>query len=273
MTNFLQRTITGIALIIVVLTLINVGMYGFAALIFFVNFGGMLEFYRLAPITKGGMLTGLLLGATMLLTLGSILTGIAGWQILLIHVPVLFVVYLAELYSNNSKPFENLAYTFMGTLYVTLPLCFFTAIAFLPYGGGYHPTIVSGCFFMLWADDTGAYLFGKYLGRHPLFERISPHKTWEGSLGGAFIAVLTAVIIARCFIILSMETWLALSLIIVITGTYGDFFKSMLKRSLHVKDTGSILPGHGGVLDRFDSLLGSAPFVFSYLVLYGRFEI
>ncbi|MGZ3872681.1 MAG: phosphatidate cytidylyltransferase [Mucilaginibacter sp.] len=87
------------------------------------------------------------------------------------------------------------------------------------------------------------------------------------------MAVLTAVIISRCFIILSMETWLALSLIIVMTGTYGDFFKSMLKRSLHIKDTGSILPGHGGVLDRFDSLIGSAPFVFSYLVLYGHFEI
>ncbi|MGZ3872682.1 MAG: phosphatidate cytidylyltransferase [Mucilaginibacter sp.] len=183
MTSFVQRTITGIVVIIMILPLINVGVYGYEVLVFCINFGGMLEFYRLAPITKSGMLTGLLLGVTMLFTLGSILAGIAGWRMLLIHVPVIFVVYLVELYSNNSKPFENLAYTFMGILYVTLPLCFFTAIAFLPYGGGYHPTIVSGCFFMLWANDTGAYLYGKYLGRHPLFERISPHKTWGRKFG------------------------------------------------------------------------------------------
>lgn len=273
MNNLKQRTLTGIALILVIIIFINLGVYTFVILLLTINLGGLFEFYRLVQVTKAGMVIGTVFGTFMVLTIVLILAGLLNLQILLIQVPVIFLIYVTELYSNNQQPFKNLAYTFMGLIYVTLPLCFFAALAFLPCGEGYGTQLVSGCFFMIWADDTGAYVIGNYLGRHPLFERISPHKTWEGSIGGMMSTLLVATVLSHYFLILPLGRWLALSMIIVITGTYGDFFKSMLKRSLHVKDTGNWLPGHGGILDRFDSMLGSAPFLLSYLVLYGHFTI
>lgn len=273
MNNLKQRTLTGITLIIAIVILINLGTYTFTALLLAINLGGVLEFYRLVRVTKAGIFLGVLSGTSLVLTVVLVMTGLLGWQTLFIQIPILFLLYVTELYSNNPRPFENLAYTFMGILYITLPLCFFAALAFLPQGNGYGTQVISGCFFMIWAGDTCAYVAGKYLGRHLLFERISPHKTWEGSVGGMLGTVLTAIVLSRFLFILQIETWLALAVIIVVTGTYGDFFKSMLKRSLDVKDTGTLLPGHGGILDRFDSLLGSAPFLFSYLVLYGHFKV
>ena len=125
-------------------------------------------------------------------------------------------------------------------------------------------------FLLLWSNDTAAYLVGGRFGKHPLFRRISPGKTWEGSIGGAAAAVAMGYVLSVYFTIFTTVEWEALSLIIVITGTYGDLVKSMLKRSLGIKDSGTLLPGHGGMLDRFDSLLGSAPFVYCYLILLGK---
>jgi len=106
------------------------------------------------------------------------------------------------------------------------------------------------------------------VGKHKLFERLSPGKTWEGSAGGAIFALLTAWGLSFVFHQLDLMQWMLLSLILIITGTLGDLVESMLKRSLGIKDSGDILPGHGGLLDRFDAVLLSAPFVFVYLALF-----
>lgn len=273
MTNLQQRTITGFMLAAGVLSLIYLGAYTFLLLIAVINLGAMLEFYRLLQVSTRGAAIGTLTGSSLLIIVILILNGSADWQLILLGVPLLFVTYLNELYAGDSQPFKNLAYTFMALLYVCLPLCLFAAVAFLPIGKDYNAQIVSGCFLMIWASDTDAYVVGKYFGSRPLFIRISPHKTWEGSAGGLMASLLGAVAISHYFEILSFAKWLALAVIIVISGTFGDFFKSMLKRSVHVKDTSTLLPGHGGILDRFDSLLGSSPFIFSYLVLYGYAKI
>src|SRR5690606_21018208 len=112
--------------------------------------------------------------------------------------------------------------------------------------------------FILWGNDTGAYLIGKFFGRHRLFERISPNKTWEGFVGGALLAVAVSLILAHYLPVLPSWQWVGIALVVSLFGTFGDLVESMLKRSHHVKDSGAVLPGHGGLLDRFDGLLFAA---------------
>ncbi len=131
----------------------------------------------------------------------------------------------------------------------------------------YHPHNLLGYFFILWTYDTGAYLAGSKFGKHKLFERISPKKTWEGAIGGALLALTIAYIISLYFTSFSMTNWMIIAIIIIITGTLGDLVKSSFKRSINIKDSGNIIPGHGGILDRFDALFLSAPFVLCYLYI------
>ena len=116
-----------------------------------------------------------------------------------------------------------------------------------------------------WINDTGAYLYGKQFGRHKFFERISPKKTWEGTMAGAILTLAFAFLFHHLAPTLPLVHWIALAIHVVLFGTHGDLAESLIKRSLNIKDSGSILPGHGGILDRFDTMLVSAPFVFLYL--------
>jgi phosphatidate cytidylyltransferase len=181
-------------------------------------------------------------------------------------------------------PFNNIALTLTGIFYVGVPFAMLNGIAYpgIKAGTGewtgtiiptsdYNPHILLGMIFMIWANDTGAYLIGSKFGKHKLFERISPGKTWEGSFGGAFFAVLIAFIISIYFKDIELMDWMIISSIVIVFGTLGDLVKSLLKRSIGVKDSGTILPGHGGILDRFDSIIMASPFVLLYIVL--RFHI
>ncbi|GAI59219.1 unnamed protein product, partial [marine sediment metagenome] len=127
--------------------------------------------------------------------------------------------------------------------------------------------ILLGFFILFWVSDTAAYLFGVSFGKHRLFKRISPRKSWEGLLGGAFIALITAYLLSLYFKDLRLPDWIIIAFIVVIIGTFGDLVESMYKRSLGLKDSGRILPGHGGILDRFDGVLLASPIVFTYLQL------
>jgi phosphatidate cytidylyltransferase len=120
---------------------------------------------------------------------------------------------------------------------------------------------------MIWANDTGAYLSGRFFGKKKLFERISPKKTWEGAIGGGLLALATSLLISKFNDTLASEHWFAIAFIVVVAGNFGDLIESLYKRSKNIKDSGTILPGHGGILDRFDSLIYSVPFVYSYLIL------
>jgi len=183
-------------------------------------------------------------------------------------VPLISATFIAELYSKHDSPFQNIAITLFGTLYIAVP---FSLLVLFGFPGqtlsGYNPGLVIGFFFLLWANDTGAYLTGISIGKHPMFARISPKKSWEGFVGGLFFTLLVAFIISRYFIALDRTDWIVIAIIICIFGVWGDLIESMLKRSLHIKDSGKILPGHGGILDRFDSVLFAAPMVFVYLQL------
>lgn len=273
MTNFTQRTLTGTGLVTVILPAIWFGPYSFIALLLLIAVLSLQECYRLleTPGARPAKTAGALWSVCLILSCFTTLAGLASWKWLLLVIPLTFAILAAALYRPVKNPFPGLAMTFLGMTVISLPLCFFAALPFLNQPAGhYEARVPLGCFLLLWSNDTAAYLAGRLAGRHPLFKRISPGKTWEGSAGGLAAALLTAYVLSRYLAVFRTLEWALLSVIIVVTGTYGDLFKSLLKRSLGLKDSGTILPGHGGMLDRFDSLLGSAPFVFAYLILLGK---
>ena len=187
------------------------------------------------------------------------------------------IIYLmvAELYLKNEDPIHDWAYTMMAQLYIALPFSLLNTLAFhlTPQGlVTYDAVLPLSVFVFLWMNDTGAYLCGSLLGKHKLFPRISPGKSWEGSIGGGILVIAIAVLgwyLTEQYQLnqlgLSALEWAGLGLTVVIFGTWGDLVESLFKRTLGIKDSGNILPGHGGMLDRFDSSLLAIPAAVVYL--------
>ena len=186
------------------------------------------------------------------------------------------IVYLmvAELYLKAKDPINNWAYTMLSQLYIALPLSLLNVLAFRSNGYDIQYSYLAplAVFVFLWINDAGAYCVGSLLGRHKLFPRISPGKSWEGSIGGGLLVVAAAVLVWYLTtqygyndLGLTALEWAGLGLVIVVFGTWGDLIESLFKRTLGIKDSGNILPGHGGMLDRFDSTLMAVPAAVVYL--------
>lgn len=263
------RAITAFFFTIVMLASLFLGVWTYTGFYLLLSTFALREFYLLIKPAgirvqqMAGLVTHVL-GFGLLA--GWILMGIdLAWFLLL--VPAMTSFFLLELYRHEDQPFRNIGFGFGGIFFVTIPFCFFYALAFLQGHDSFNFHFPLAFMLMLWASDTGAYLFGRKLGKHKLFERHSPKKTWEGFFGGVFTSVLVAVIFAQYFTELSFMAWAGMAVLIVCFGTLGDLVESMLKRSLGAKDSGQLLPGHGGLLDRFDGLLIAAPLVYAYLWL------
>lgn len=184
---------------------------------------------------------------------------------LVLWVAIMLIRFTAELYQKNEDPIKSLAKSMLAQIYIGVPLACMSATAFI-----LDPKIILIVFFMLWINDTGAYLVGSLCGKHRLFERLSPKKSWEGFFGGLFFNIIAAVLFCYCSdsfmgMHANLFKWISISLIVTIFGTWGDLVESMIKRQLHIKDSGNIIPGHGGILDRIDSFLLAMPAVFVYL--------
>jgi len=180
---------------------------------------------------------------------------------------VLLMSFVAELYARHEEPIGNLGLMALSQLYVVLPLSMLSLLAFAPFGIAERPfwALPLALYILLWLNDSGAYLIGSRLGRHKLFPRISPGKSWEGSIGGAVVALGAAVALAHFFPFMSLWRWIGLALVVVVFGTWGDLTESLIKRTLGLKDSGHLLPGHGGILDRIDSMLLAIPAAVVYL--------
>lgn len=263
------RAITAVFFTIVMLGSIFLGAYTFTLFYLLLSVLALAEFYKLIktsgirPHRNVGLLVSVII---FLMTAGYHFLQFENKYLLLL-IPLLFAVFLCELYKKDKLPFGNISYTFIGFVYVTVPFCFYYSLGFITDWNTYNFHLPLAFLLMLWSSDTGAYLFGRKLGKHKLFERHSPKKTWEGFFGGVFTSLLVAFIISIFFIEISPLIWGGMAILIVCFGTLGDLVESMLKRSLNVKDSGSLLPGHGGLLDRFDGLLIAAPIVYAYLYL------
>ena len=271
MSNLTQRFITGFIGVSLMIGAVLWNEYSLSGLFFFIAILSMREFYswcekdQLQP----QKIPGLISGAIVYLYF-SFFHDFFKPGFFLFLIPSVFGIFIMELYTRSEKPFVNIAITMLGVVYLALPMALMNLIS----KGGvhdshemYHPNIILGYLFIVWAGDTGAYFSGKKFGKRKLFERISPHKTWEGSIGGALSAYVVAFIVSTYFTDLRIIDWFLITFIVIVTGTYGDLVESMFKRSVHTKDSGNVLPGHGGFLDRFDAFFISAPFVYAYLAL------
>lgn len=215
--------------------------------------------------------------------------GVAKSVVFIPYLVTVIYLLIAELYLKQEDPVQDWAYTMLSQMYIALPLSLLNVLAFTANSSGmvvFNTLLPLSVFIFLWVNDTGAYCVGSLLGRHKLFPRISPGKSWEGSIGGAVFVLAVAYGIgwldnmeiadanhtSSIFAgMLSIPEWLGLGLVVVIFGTWGDLVESLFKRTLGIKDSGSILPGHGGMLDRFDSSLLAIPAAVVYLYTLSLF--
>lgn len=257
MKNLLKRSLTGVLYVVIIVATVLISPLTLYLLSAVLTALAILEFERLkaVPVKSRAVKTidifgGLLLVSIFAAIAHSPLTGVFLVPLYLLYIVVRLVV---ELYRGDALPITSLGHSMLGQLYIALPL---GLLNILPLNGG--KAIVLAMFIMIWLNDTGAFCVGSLAGRHKLFERISPKKTWEGFAGGLIFTIVSAFIFKYCFggyYPQSAAILATMGLVVSVTGTWGDLVESMMKRAVHVKDSGNLLPGHGGILDRIDSLL------------------
>lgn len=269
MSEFLKRTISGILFVAVV-----VGAILISHLTYFVVFLGLMtaclfEFYTLGlkARVRPQILLGLFVGIAFFVWSYLYASGKIERITIFGFIPLIVGVFIVELYRAQAKPIHNIAYTTLGIIYVAIP---FMLLNFIVINGSsfkmiYNPNLLLGILFLVWSNDTGAYLFGMSMGKHKMFPRISPKKSWEGFFGGLITTAIVAWVISAFFHEIEFKHWVAIGLISGTMGVFGDLVESMFKRSIGAKDSGKFLPGHGGLLDRFDALIMVIPIVYAYL--------
>ena len=275
--NLTQRLITALLGGTAIILGVASSEWIYFAIFFIICLFSLLEFYKLSgldgmiPLKTLGTIIGLLVFTLSFFIEREELDRKYYYAIF----PIIAVVYLIKLYKKTErKPFTNIAFTFLGIFYIAMPFALLNhAVHREVILNGqtivqYNYEVILGSLFILWASDSGAFVAGTLFGKHRLFERISPKKSWEGFWGGAILASAVAYGLTFTFTSLSSIDWFVIGIIIIIGGTFGDLVESLLKRSIEIKDSGSSLPGHGGFLDRFDGLLISAPFIVAYLEIF-----
>ena len=271
MKNLFVRTITGVIYVALIVGSILISKYTFVVLFGFILIYTLFEFYRLCK--KGGnqpqMLLGIFISIYLFVAFFLFDMNMVGEVMFFGLVPLLMLIALIEMFRKNKNPVLNIAYTFLGIIYIAVPFSVlnFIVTPFDQYPRQYMPEALLSLFIILWANDSGAYLFGSWLGKTKMIERISPKKTWEGAIGGAITALVVSVVLFHYIGFISPVHAIILSLLTVVSGTLGDLTESMIKRSFNVKDSGGMLPGHGGLFDRFDSMLFAAPVYYIYISL------
>ena len=249
MKNFIVRTITGIIFVAAIVSC-------------FLNPIAMVVLFALVCTVAG---------VWFFLAMFGFCWGIVNSAVFLVYLFTIMYLVISELYLKHENPINNWAYTMLSQMYIAMPLSLINVLAFMGSADGevhYNYVLPLSVFVFLWVNDSGAYCCGSLLGRHKLFPRVSPGKSWEGSIGGAVLVVVVAYVISQLLGTSSPLTaleWMGLGLVVVIFGTWGDLVESLFKRTLGIKDSGNILPGHGGMLDRFDSSLMAFPAAAIYL--------
>ena len=274
MKNFITRALTGVLFVAVLVGCILFNPLSFGVLFLIISAMTVIEYGQLINAHTDShvniYITALGAGYLFMAFMGYC-TNMALASVFLPYLLLLLYMMISELYLKRENPIGNWAHTMLSQIYVALPFALLNVISFqndfTSSEVAYNPVLPLSIFIFLWMSDTGAYCIGTLLGKHRLFERISPKKSWEGSIGGAVVAIIAAVILAHFFPILNIWEWIGLALTIVVFGTWGDLTESLFKRQLGIKDSGHILPGHGGMLDRFDSALMAIPAATVYLYL------
>ncbi|MGQ9845979.1 MAG: phosphatidate cytidylyltransferase [Bacteroidales bacterium] len=296
--NLIQRSLSGAVFLLLMVSMLYIGSITFYFLMTIIIALGLYEFYMMGKRLHIHIpyLYILAIGITIftLQFFISLNTLDSRW-LFIVLVPMIFFLFIGELYRFHKKPIHNIAFSLLAIIYVVVPITLLNYLVFIErqdlldinntdiqnYEGFvsdvlffnperniiYSPFIILGYFSIIWLYDTFAYLFGLSFGKHRLFERISPKKSWEGAIGGGLVTVAISALFPQIFQILSWQNWVVLSVLVIFSSTLGDLVESLFKRSLDMKDSGKLIPGHGGILDRFDSVFLSAPIAFVYLQL------
>lgn len=275
MKNFIVRALTGIIFVSII-----IGAICFHPLAYVCVFGGVValilhEFYRLIEHyeeTQINCYSNCVSGVYLFVASFVYASGWIGSVIFYPYLLYLIYVFVGELYYKRANPINNWAFSFLGQIFYVVPFSLMNFIVFTKTESGmlFTPILLFSIFVFVWMNDTGAFLVGSLFGKHRLFKRISPKKSWEGFYGGLVFALASSFAFYYFFPDIEWYKWLGLSLVIVIFGTWGDLTESLLKRTLGVKDSGHILPGHGGLLDRFDSVTMAVPVAFVYIQMVIR---
>ncbi|MBR0265234.1 MAG: phosphatidate cytidylyltransferase [Prevotella sp.] len=282
MNNFIVRTITAIIFVAVIVASFlraetMVLLFALVTGLTIWEFSGLVN--DRPQVTVNRMIT-TVAGVYLFFAMAGFCSELTPSAVFIPYLITLVYLMVAELYLKHEDPINDWAYTMMTQLYIALPFSLLNALAFhlTPENEVVYDPVLPLCMFVfLWINDAGAYICGSLLGKHKLFPRISPGKSWEGSIGGGILVMLVAYFIPSMLDHFSLLTlnfsplqWSGLGLVIVVFGTWGDLIESLFKRTLGIKDSGNVLPGHGGMLDRFDSSLLAIPaaVVYIYTLLY-----
>lgn len=270
MKNFITRTLTGFLFVSLLIGGILYSPLSYGVVFTSITALAVYEFSTIInsqPNIRINRLICTIAGVYLFFAVMGFCMNIAGGEIFIPYLLALLYLLISELYLNQEKPLENWAFTMMSQMYVALPFALLNILYFHNNidSIAINPILPLSVFIFLWVNDSGAYCFGVLFGKHRLFERISPKKSWEGSIGGGVLSIAAACAVSYYFPFLLMWQWIGLAIVVVVFGTWGDLVESLLKRQLGIKDSGNILPGHGGILDRFDSSMLAIPAAVVYL--------
>ena len=281
MKNFITRTITGVLFVAV---LVGCFFNATAMIVLFALITGLTLWEYSGLVNQWddiqvNRFISVVAGVYLFLAMAGYCIGMATGSVFIPYLITIIYLIISELFTKAPNPINNWAYTMLGQMYIALPLSTINILAFPSQNNhevAYNYLLPLSIFIFLWVNDTGAYCTGSLLGRHKLFPRVSPGKSWEGSIGGAILVIVAAAIIgyltAGTETSISIPIWMGLGLVVVVFGTLGDLVESLFKRTLGIKDSGNILPGHGGMLDRFDSSLMAIPASVIYIYSLSLFS-
>jgi phosphatidate cytidylyltransferase len=271
--KFLVRALSAAVFVIALLGSVVLGYVTFAMFFGVMALLGLLEFYRLSekfdakPFKALGIICGMFIYFVFINFPQHIIPNMIFVALKYLIVVIPLIILSMSVFSAKKNSFNNALYTFVGIVYAVLPFGLLNQLAF--YRFEYAPKTILSVIFLIWANDTFAYLGGSIFGKHKLLERVSPGKTWEGTIFGILISFGISFIIKNYFLQTDRRIWLLMGILIPVLATFGDLLESQLKRQANVKDSGTLMPGHGGVLDRFDSLIFVAPFVYIIFKIAG----
>ena len=269
--NLIVRSISGATFVAIMIT----GMLNFTAMLFLFTLiigAAIWEFTGLVNERDGITVNRFICSAAGMflnLAMAGFCSGLTPAIVFVPYLITIIYLFVSELYLKQEDPIHDCAYAMMSQLYIALPFACINILAFTT--GEFYWLMPLSVFIFLWCNDSGAYLVGSLIGRHKLFPRVSPGKSWEGSIGGGIFVIAVAVLIGYLTEnpsapnALTIPQWVGLGIVVAVFGTWGDLVESLFKRTLGIKDSGNILPGHGGMLDRFDSALMAIPAAVVYL--------